>query len=138
MALGLGEGSNNFVELRSLKFLIIFTIEKECNHLFVFGDSRGTQNCMHIRLENIMEEIKQLKNSLDSFSCRHVYRELNKEADRRSRLETRASTGIGQMENNRNTQRATVKILSPAFHSVKVAQHFRFQKHIFETQLYLS
>jgi len=46
---------------------------------------RGTQICTNTRLANILEDIKSLHISFDTFTCRHVYRERNKEADRRSK-----------------------------------------------------
>jgi hypothetical protein len=59
---------------------------------FVFGDSmnvinwsRGTQRCFNIRLEIILDDIKTLQNSFDAYTCRHVYRERNQEADKRSK-----------------------------------------------------
>ena len=36
---GLGVGTNNFVELLTLKLLMIFALEKACSRLHVFGDS---------------------------------------------------------------------------------------------------
>ena len=52
MFVGLGEGSNNYVELFSLKILLIFTAKKGCGTLNVFRYSmnvinwtKGTQNC---------------------------------------------------------------------------------------------
>jgi ribonuclease HI len=92
MSLGLGEGSNNYEELMSLKFLLIFSIEKGCKEIRVFDDSmtvinwsRGTQRCLNLRLEIILEDVKLLQSTLDSFDCHHVYRERNEEADKRSK-----------------------------------------------------
>jgi hypothetical protein len=60
--------------------------------IHVFGDSmtvinwsRGTQRCLNLRLETILEEVKNLQSTFDSFACRHVYRERNEEADKRSK-----------------------------------------------------
>ena len=39
LTMGLGEGSNNFVELLSLKLLLIFATKKGCQRLSLFGDS---------------------------------------------------------------------------------------------------
>ena len=36
---GLGRGSNHFSELMALKLLLLFTVEKGCHTLQVFGDS---------------------------------------------------------------------------------------------------
>ena len=40
----LGEGSNNYAELLSLKFLLIFVAEKGCRTLNVCGDSMNVIN----------------------------------------------------------------------------------------------
>ena len=42
---------------------------------------KKTQVCKHLRLENILITIADLIDSFDSFSCSHVYRENNREAD---------------------------------------------------------
>lgn len=92
LTFGLGTGSNNYAELMSLKLLITFAIENECHSFTVFGNSmnvinwiRGTQRCTNTRLANLVNDIKILQSSFDSLTCRHVYRERNKEADRRSK-----------------------------------------------------
>ena len=84
----LGEGNNNFAELFSLKLLLIFAVEKGCRTLFCFGDSmnvinwvKKTQLCKNLRLENILTSIADIIDTFDSFSCSHVYRENNREAD---------------------------------------------------------
>ena len=90
--MGLGEGINNFVELFSLKLLLIFVAEKGCRTLVCFCDSmnvinwvKKTQVCRHLRLENILISIDDLIDTFDSFSCSHVYRENNKEVDMASK-----------------------------------------------------
>ena len=92
ITMGLGEDSNNFAELLNLKILIIFATEKGCRTLVCFGDSmnvinwvKKTQVCRHLGLENILISIAELIGSLDSFSCSHVYRENNREADMASK-----------------------------------------------------
>ena len=89
LTLGLEEGSNNYVELLSLKLLLIFATENGCRRLNIFGDSlnvinwiKGTQQCMHLILTNILLSIREVQNTFDTFSCRHVYRENNKEVDK--------------------------------------------------------
>jgi hypothetical protein len=64
-----------------------FAIEKNYKTLTVFGDSmnvikwiKGTQRCTNIRHANLVEDINFLQTSFDSLTCRHVYRERNKEA----------------------------------------------------------
>ena len=41
---GLGEGTNNYVELLSLKILLLFTMEKGCRKINLFGDSLNVIN----------------------------------------------------------------------------------------------
>jgi len=92
MSLRLGEGSNNFAEIMSLKFILIFASELDCQALSMFGDSmnvinweKGTQRCIHLRLDFLLEDVVFLKNRFDPFVCRHVYRSHNQEADRASK-----------------------------------------------------
>jgi len=88
LSAGLGEGSNNFAELMSLKLLLIFAIEKGCKKLNVFGDSKNvinwislTQECRNRRLDSLLYSIRTVLQNLETFSCRHVYRENNLVAD---------------------------------------------------------
>jgi len=88
LSAGLGEGSNNYAELMSLKLLLIFAIEKGCKRLNVYGDSMNvinwislTQECRNRRLDILLYSIRTVLQNLDSFSCRHVYRENNRVAD---------------------------------------------------------
>lgn len=90
--MGLGAGTNNFAELQSLNLLLIFALEKGCSSLTCFGDSmnvinwvKRTQECRNLRLGNLLSEIRMILLSFDNFTCRHVYRENNKEADRASK-----------------------------------------------------
>ena len=92
MVAGFGEGSNKFVELMSLKLLLVFATEKGCRNLNFMGDSmnvinwiNGTQQCRNLTLSNILLSTKEVLNSLVSFSCRHIYRENNHEADNASK-----------------------------------------------------
>jgi len=88
LSFGMGEGSNNYAELMSLKLLLIFAVEKGCLKLNVFGDSMNvinwismTQECRNMRLDILISSVRMVLQSIDSFSCRHVYRENNQEAD---------------------------------------------------------
>ena len=102
--MGLGEANNNYVELFSLKLLLIFEAEKGCRSINVFGDSvnvinwiKKTQVCRNLRLDNILSSILDILDAFDSFSCSHVYRENNQEADKASKeglLLTLAQWGI--------------------------------------------
>ena len=92
LIIGLGEGTNNFVELMSLKLLLIFAAEKGCRNINAFGDSmnvinwtRGIQPCRNLRLVNLLSSIRGVLHGFDSFSCRHVYRENNQKANQASK-----------------------------------------------------
>ena len=92
LMVGLGEGSNNFAQLLSLKLLLIFAAEKGCRTLNVYGDSmnvinwiKRSQMCRNLRLANILASISDIIGSYDSFSSRHVYRENNREVDKASK-----------------------------------------------------
>ena len=83
-----------------LKLLLVFVIEKDCKKITVYGDSKhvinwinGTQRCNNIRLANIVEDIKTLQKVFYSFSCQHVYREINEEVDRASKEGTHMEVG---------------------------------------------
>jgi len=85
---GLGEGSNNYAELMSLKLLLIFALDKGCKKLNVYGDSMNvinwislTQECRNRRLDILLSSIRMVLQNFDTFSCRHVYRENNLVAD---------------------------------------------------------
>ena len=100
MSIGLGEGTNNFAELMSLKLLLIFALEKGCNELNFLGDSMNVinwinqaQDCRHLRLAHTLYSIRLLLIRFVSFSCRHVYRENNKEADKASKEGLRLAAG---------------------------------------------
>lgn len=100
MSMGLGEGTNNYAELLSLKILLMSALEKGCRNLSFFGDSlnvinwvNDTQRCRAIGLSNILDIIKEVLILFDSFQCHHVFRENNKEADRASKEGTRMAQG---------------------------------------------
>ena len=101
LSMGLGEGTNNFSELMSLKLLLIFSLEKGCNKLNFMGDSLNvinwinqTQECKQLRLAHTLSSIRLLLQRLDSFSCRHVYMENNQEADKASKEGLRLAAGM--------------------------------------------
>ena len=100
LSMGLGEGTNNYSELMSLKLLLLFSLEKGCNNLNIMGDSMNvinwineTQECRQLRLAHILSAIRLLIQCFDSFSCWHVYRENNKEADKASKEGLRLEAG---------------------------------------------
>ena len=93
LSMGLGEGTNNYAKLMSLKLLMIFAVEKGCNNLPVYGDSmnvinwiKGTQQCRILRLENVLRSAREILSSFDFFSCQHIYRENNVEVDVASKV----------------------------------------------------
>jgi hypothetical protein len=80
--MGLGPGTNNYVELLALKLLLQFVGEKGVQNLQIFGDSKNVinwtrkqQSCHNIFLQPLLEEIFRLLDALDSYSLKHVYRE---------------------------------------------------------------
>jgi len=92
IAIGLGEGTNNYAEILSLKMLLVFAIEHNVKELSIYGDSmniinwtNGTQRCVNLKLENLLEEVLMLKSSFETFSCHHIYRSQNQEADKESK-----------------------------------------------------
>ena len=61
-----------------------------------FWDSlfNNTQQCINIRLANILSSIKEVLNSFVFFSRRHVYRDKNKEVDKASKEGLQISPGL--------------------------------------------
>ena len=92
IAIGLGDGTNNYAEILSLKMLLVFAIEHSVKDLSIYGDSmnvinwtKGTQRCLNLNLENLMDEVLMLLSYFESFSCHHIYRSQNQEADKKSK-----------------------------------------------------
>ena len=97
---GLGEGTNNFAELRDLRLLMIKAMEWGCRSLQIFGDSmiiinweNGIQRCHIIRLLPFLEDIFLFKQHFDSLSITHVYRERNKMDETLSKEGAQLQTG---------------------------------------------
>jgi ribonuclease HI len=85
---GLGQGSNNYVELMVLKILLTFAGEKWISNLQIFGDSmmvinwsRKTQMCHNTILSPILDEVFLIANLFTNMSFQHVYRESNVATD---------------------------------------------------------
>jgi hypothetical protein len=64
---GLGEATNNFSELMALYLLLLLALEKNINHLNIYGDSlfviqvmKGTHFLHSYTLVPLLEEIKRL------------------------------------------------------------------------------
>ena len=78
----------------------MFALETGCTALNFYGDSMNviqwinhTQECWNLRLAHIISNIRQLLLRFDSFSCQHVYRENNQEADKASKEGLRLDLG---------------------------------------------
>ena len=83
-----GFGTNNYAELLSLKILLGFAKNKNCQAIQVFSDSmlvinwiKGAQRCSNTNLEPLLPEVSHIISSFDDFSCMHIYRERNSGAD---------------------------------------------------------
>jgi ribonuclease HI len=81
---GLGQGTNNFVELIALNLLLTFVGEKGILTLHIFGYSmvvtnglRKIQMCHNINLTSILEEVFLITNIFTNMSFNHAYRERN-------------------------------------------------------------
>ena len=92
LSLGLGAGTNNYVELMMLKLLLCFAIERNCKKVQVFGDSmvvikwiNKTQRCKNYSLGTLYEEVNRNLSNFESISFKHVYREQNMDADKLSK-----------------------------------------------------
>lgn len=97
-------------KLIALKLLLLFTIEKGIKNLQVYRDSmvvinwaKCIQNCHILILIPIVEEIQRHKILFDHIVFTHVYRELNRMADRLSKEAMRLEQGIWQIEDNLGT-----------------------------------
>ena len=55
------------------------------NSMNVINWINGTQQCKNIRLSSILLSVKEVLTTFVSFSCHHVYKENNQEADRASK-----------------------------------------------------
>lgn len=84
-------GTNNFTELSATYHIIRFALEKGCIALQLFGDSKIVCDwlnrvcCRTFTLRHILDEALRLTSLFDHFSCNHIYREQNTEADRLSK-----------------------------------------------------
>jgi len=102
--MGLGLGTNNHVELISLRHLLYFAITKNCRNLQIFGDLKNVIDwfnnnavCSAYSLKNILEEIVFFKTFFDQISVSHIYRERNGTADRLSKEAAHRPLGEGMI-----------------------------------------
>jgi ribonuclease HI len=84
----LGQGTNNFAEILTLKLLLTFAKVKDLRHIQIFGDSiivvnweRKPQQCHNIFLLPILEDILCLMEEFETVTISHVYRNMNMVAD---------------------------------------------------------
>ena len=80
----LGVGTNNLAELYALKLLLILALNKQINHIQVFGDSllvinwiTGKFRIHNIQLAQILQEVIRLTDCFDQADFKHIYRERN-------------------------------------------------------------
>ena len=109
ISIGLGEGTNNYAELLSLKILLLFSVEKGCSKINFYGDSlnvinwiKGIQHCRVHHLQNLFRSIREILSSFDSFSCQHIYRENNDEADRASKRGIQQDVGFWRIREHQD------------------------------------
>lgn len=93
--MGLGNGTNNFAELITLRHLLHFSIGHDCMDLNIYGDSKTIVNwfnnitIFHAHtLSNILNEVNMFKSQFNCISCQHIYREHNSSADEISKEAT--------------------------------------------------
>ena len=92
MSMRLGSGTNNYVELMTLKLLLCFAIERNCKKVQVFGDSmvvinwiNKTQRCKNYSLDTLYEEVNRNLSNFESISFKHVYWERNMDTNKLSK-----------------------------------------------------
>ena len=100
LIVGLGEGN--------LKLLLVFATYKDCKILNFMGDSlnvinwiNGTQHCIILRLDSILRSAREVLNSFDAYSCRHIYWENNREAKKASKEGLQLAMGQWKMKEHR-------------------------------------
>jgi len=91
-SVGLGQGSNNFVELKAFHLLLSWLILRDVREVQLFGDSmnvvqwfNGTHHCHNLTLLPLFKEASWLRNCFMEISISHIFRERNSEADRISK-----------------------------------------------------
>jgi len=122
IAIGLGEGSNNYAEILSLKLLLAFATEQNIKDITIYGDSKnvinwtkGTQRCINIILQNLLEDVLMLVSSFETFSCHHIYRAQNQAADQESKKGLLLSKGQWKITEFHGAQTSDI-IHEPFFH----------------------
>jgi len=98
--MGFGRGSNNHAELLAIRNLMHFSLDHQYTNLNIFRDSMTVVNwinnatiCHSHTLSNILYDAHTLKAAFNHFSCLHIYREHNSEADKLSKEASLLSRG---------------------------------------------
>jgi len=99
--MGLRGRTNNFAKLSAAYYMIRFPTEKNCHALQLFGDSmivcdwlNKRSYCWSFSLRHILDEALRLISNFDFFSCNHIYREHNTEANSLSKEGANQEQGI--------------------------------------------
>jgi len=97
---GLGRGANNYVELHSLKHLLLFAREQNCQKIQIFGDSQLVINwindvyhCHLHTLRDTLDDVFTLKSQFYFIVCSHIYRERSEIVDHLSKEATQLNKG---------------------------------------------
>lgn len=108
--MGLGEGTNNFAELITLRHLLHFALAHSCNNIQIFGDSKiiinwfnSINNCDAQSLRNILDEIMVYKAQFNSIIYQHIYKEHNEAADKLSEEATTQPRGLWMIQEQHGT-----------------------------------
>eukprot|EP00253_Pinus_taeda_P017324 PITA_17324 len=91
-SVGLGQGTNNYVELVALRLLLCWALKKNILTIQIFRDSmnvvkwvNGTSMCQNQILKILLDDITTLKTHFNCVSIYHIYREHNATADQLSK-----------------------------------------------------
>lgn len=92
-SVGLGDGSNNYAELQSLKLFLWWLSHLGITSVQISGDSmnvikwfNGESRCQNYILSPLLEEAKYLKQFFNEITICHIYREHNSEIDQLSKV----------------------------------------------------
>lgn len=92
VSLGLGIGSNNWAELSPFSALLRIAIEKGVSHLEVLGNSKlvidglnGKVVFQNVGLNDLMDQLLNIKSRFGLVCFKLIYQELNMDADHLSK-----------------------------------------------------
>lgn len=104
-SVGVSDGTNNFVELQTLKLRLCSLIHLGIDLIQIFGDSlnvinwfNNSQRSLNILLLPIFEEIHALKTHFILISVCHIYRERNGKVDSLSKIGLQLDSGSWNIE----------------------------------------